>query len=211
MRSGVLRTGAPTLLAIVVVGMIVATCDGAGRSGSAGRSTGAPVSPGPTAGQTTTPAPATGTPATTPSSSAGLGATDSAGAPATTGMSATAGLPPSATLAADGGDPAVGQLGSYTWLDGGSDSPWLPGTPVTVGAGEPLTVAIGGGVAVADWSARRVTAGRTDGSGAIALGSAAGPPVAFAAPAAGTWSLQVTIRFANDLGSAAYYWRLTVR
>jgi len=126
-------------------------------------------------------------------------------------MSATAGLPPSATLAADGGDPAVGQLGSYTWFDGGSDSPWLPGTPLTVGAGEPLTVAIGGGVAVADWSARRVTAGRTDGSGAIALGSAAGPPVAFAAPAAGTWSLQVTIRFANDLGTAAYYWRLTVR
>ena len=124
---------------------------------------------------------------------------------------ASAGLPPSATLAADGGDPAVGQLGSYTWLDGGSDSPWLPGTPLAVGAGEPLTVAIGGGVAVADWSARRVTAGRTDGSGAIALGGAAGPPVAFAAPAAGTWSVQVTVRFANDLGSAAYYWRLTVR
>ena len=80
-----------------------------------------------------------------------------------------------------------------------------------MGAGEPLTVTIGGGVAVADWSARRVTAGTTDGSGAIALGQAAGPPVAFAAPAAGTWSLQVTVRFANDLGSATYYWRLTVR
>ena len=57
--------------------------------------------------------------------------------------STTAGAPPAATLAADGGDPAVGQLGSYTWLDGGSDSPWLPGTPLTVGAGEPLTVTIG--------------------------------------------------------------------
>ena len=210
MRSGVLRTGAPTLLAIVVVGMIVATCDSAGRSGSAGGSTGAPVSPGPTAEPTAT-----------------RGTRDRHSGRDTVVLvrpggdrqrrrighaaSAIAGLPPSATLAADGGDPAVGQLGSYTWLDGGSDSPWLPGTPLTVGAGEPLTVAIGGGVAVADWSARRVTAGRTDGSGAIALGEAAGPPVAFAAPAAGTWSVQVTVRFANDLGSAAYYWRLTVR
>jgi hypothetical protein len=211
MRSGVLRIGAPTLLAIVVVGMIVATCDSAGRSGSAGGSAGAPVSPGPTAGATGTPAPATGTPAATPSSSSDPAATASTGPSAATGTSATAGLPPSATLAADGGDPTVGQLGSYTWLDGGSDSPWLPGTPLTVGPGEPLTVAIGGGVAVADWSARRVTAGRTDGSGAIALGAAGGPPVAFAAPGTGTWSVQVTVRFANDLGSAAYYWRLTVR
>lgn len=205
MRSGVLRTGAPTLLAIVVVAMIVATCDRIGRSGSAAGSAGAPMSPGPTAESTATLAPATGTPAPTPSSSSDPAATGSAGASAITG------LPPSATLAADGGDPAVGQLGSYTWLDGGSDSPWLPGTPLTVGAGEPLTVAIGGGVAVADWSARRVTAGRTDSSGAITLGGGGGPPVAFAAPGAGTWSLQVTVRFANDLGSAAYYWRLTVR
>ena len=30
-------------------------------------------------------------------------------------------------------------------------------------------------------------------------------------PPPGTWSVQVTVRFANDLGSATYYWRLTVR
>jgi hypothetical protein len=203
MRSGPLRTGAPALLAIVVVGMIVAACDSVGPSGSAGGATGASMSPGPTAEPTATAAPATGTAAATVSSSSPA-ATGSAGA-------SVSGLPPSATLAADGSDPAVGQLGSYTWLDAGSDSPWLPGTPLTVGAGEPLTVAIGDGVAVAEWSARRVTAGRTDGSGAIALGAAAIPPVAFAAPATGTWSVQVTVRFANDLGSATYYWRLTVR
>ena len=205
MRSGVVRAGALALLAVVVVGMIVAACDGAGRSGSSGGSSGASLSPGPTAEPASTAAPATGTQTATrsfPSEPAASGST---------GASATTGLPPSAALAADGGDPAVGQLGSYTWLDGGSDSPWLPGTPVTVGAGEPLTVTIGGGVAVADWSARRVTAGRTDGSGALALGGAAGPPVSFAAPGIGTWSVQVTVRFANDLGSATYYWRLTVR
>jgi hypothetical protein len=204
MRSGVLRTGGRALLAIVLVGTIVAACGSALRSGSAGGSTGSPTQQSPTAQAIGTAAPATGSPTPTSVSSA-----DSA-APGSAGPSAPTGLPPSAALAADGGDPAIGQLGSYTWLDGGSDSPWLPGTSLAVGAGEPLTVTIGGGVAVADWTARRVTAGTTDGSGAIALGQAAGPPVAFAAPAAGTWSVQVTVRFANDLGSATYYWRLMV-
>ena len=37
--------------------------------------------------------------------------------------------PPAATLAVEGGDPVAGQLGSFTWNGGGSDSPWLPGAP----------------------------------------------------------------------------------
>jgi hypothetical protein len=118
--------------------------------------------------------------------------------------------PPSASLAAEGGDAVVGQLGSYTWLDGGSDSPWLPGAPISVGALEPLTVAIGGGVPVADWSARRAPAGSATGAGAVALGGG-GPPVAFTAPGPGTWSVQLIVRFAGDLGSATYYWQLAVR
>lgn len=204
MRSGVVRTGARAPLAIAVIATIFAACGDAGRSGPADGSTSGPTRPGPTAEPS-----GTGAPTSAPSMIVSLSA-----APASTGSagpSAPAGLPPSATLAAEGGEPATGQLGSYTWLDGGSDSPWLPGTSLTVGAREPLTVTIGGGVGVADWSARRVTAGTSDGSGAIELGQAAGPPVAFAAPAAGSWSVQVTVRFANDLGSATYYWRLTVR
>ena len=192
-------------MGIAIVATIVVACDSAGHSGPAGGSTSTPTRPGPTAEPAGTAAPATGTPTASDASSADPASTGSAG------PSTPASVPPSATLAADGGEPAIGQLGSYTWLDGGSDSPWLPGAPVTVGAGEPLTVTIGGGVAVADWSARRVAAPTTDGSGAIALGQAAGPPVAFAAPPAGTWSVQVTVRFANDLGSATYYWRLVVR
>lgn len=118
--------------------------------------------------------------------------------------------PPQATLAAEGGDPVVGQLGSFTWADGGSDSPWLPGAPVTVGAGEPLTVALGDGVAIAGWTARRVPAGTTDGAGAVGLGG--GPaPARFAAPAPGSWSVQVDVTFADDLGTAVYYWQVTVR
>jgi len=197
-------TGVRVSLAIVVVATIFAACGGAGQSGSAEGAPGATTRPGPTAEPIGTGAP-TSAPTVIVSLSAEPASTGSAGPPV------PARLPPSAGLAAEGGERAIGQLGSYTWLDGGSDSPWLPGTSLTVGAGEPLTVTIGGGVGVAEWSARRVTAGTSDGSGAIALGQAAGPPVAFGAPAAGTWSIQVTVRFANDLGSASYYWLLTVR
>ncbi len=117
--------------------------------------------------------------------------------------------PPPASLAAEGGDPVVGQLGSFTWGDGGSDSPWLPGAPLTVGGGERLAVSIAGGVPVASWSATQVRGGMSNGTGGVALGSGA-PPITFAAPAPGAWSVQATIRFAGDLGSATYYWQLTV-
>jgi hypothetical protein len=53
-------------------------------------------------------------------------------------------------------------------------------------------------------------AGTTDATGADAL-EGGGPPVAFAAPEPGTWSVQVNVRFGGDLGSAAYYWELAVR
>ena len=176
MRSGVVKIGAHGLLAIVLVATIVAACDSAGRRRVGRRSLGRADAPG----------------SDRPGDRDGGdrdrhpdGVRRVLGRPGVDGqrriVDARQRATP-ATLAADGGEPAIGQLGSYTWLDGGSDSPWLPGTPLTVGAGEPLTVTVGGGVAVADWSARRVTAGTTDGSGAVALGQAAGPPVAFAAP-----------------------------
>ena len=118
--------------------------------------------------------------------------------------------PPAATLAVEGGDPVTGQLGTFIWGDGGSDSPWLPGSPIAVGTGEHLTVALADGVGVATWSAKRVPAGTTDGSGAVGLGTG-GPPIAFDAPGAGSWSVQVTVDFDGGLGSASYYWLVTVR
>lgn len=124
--------------------------------------------------------------------------------------SLTSAEPPSAALAAEGGDAVAGQLGSFTWNGGGSDSPWLPGTPIELGAGEPLTVTVADGVVVSDWSARRVPAGTANGSGAVGLGG--GPaPITFRAPDPGSWSVQVLVRFASGLGSASYYWQLTVR
>ena len=124
---------------------------------------------------------------------------------------AQADAPPGASLNAEGGDPVAGQLGSYTWAGGGSDSPWLPGSPIAVGAGEPLAVRLDAAPAVADWSATRVVAGTTDGSGAMSLASAEGEPIRFMAPAAGRWSIQVQVRFGGGSDSAAYYWLLDVR
>ncbi len=53
-------------------------------------------------------------------------------------------------------------------------------------------------------------AGTTNGTGAVGLG-AGGPPATFAVPGRGRWSVQVAVRFADGLGSATYYWELTVR
>ena len=123
----------------------------------------------------------------------------------------TADSPPGATLAAEGGDPVAGQLGSFTWAGSGSDSPWLRGTPATVGAGEPLTIRFDAPVVVANWSATRVAAGTTDGSGAVALASAEAEPIRFVAPPAGHWSVQIQVRFGSGSDSATYYWLLDVR
>jgi len=119
--------------------------------------------------------------------------------------------PPGATLSVEGGDPLAGQLGSYTWAGGGSDSPWLQGSAVRAGAGEPLTVRLDRATVVADWAATRVVAGTTDGSGGVSLASAEGEPIRFIGPAAGHWSVQVQVRFDGGSDSATYYWLLEVR
>lgn len=117
--------------------------------------------------------------------------------------------PPDAFLAAEGGDPVGGQLGTYVWLDTGSDSPWLPGTPLAVGAGEPLTLTLDPDGEIVAWTARLVPAGAVGPAGARTLGEGSGSP-AFEAPEAGTWSLQVFLRFGPVAGEASYFWQLEV-
>jgi hypothetical protein len=168
-------------LAIPLVALVVSACATGGPSSSVAAS--APAATPPPAEVVATPSPAGSVAATEP---------------------------PAATLAVEGGDPVTGQLGTFIWGDGGSDSPWLPGSPITIGAGERLTVALADGVGVATWSAKRVVAGTTDGSGAVGLGTG-GPPIAFGAPEVGSWSVQVTVDFDDGLGSASYYWLVTVR
>ncbi len=177
-------------LAMLAIAFLAGACTGASPSGSAGPSVAGSAPP--------SSAPA-GTPPAVPSLSV------------TASLSATE--PPAASLAVEGGDPVTGQLGTFTWGDGGSDSPWLPGSPIAVGAGERLTVTIGAAIGVATWSAKRIAAGTTGGAGTtgpIGLGTG-GPPIAFDAPETGSWSVQVTVDFDGGLGSATYYWFVTVR
>ena len=190
-RTPATRVGVRILL-LASIGLVAAAC-GSGPATASG-------SPATTATSSVTPSiPATST-----------GSPAISAVPATPSPSTLPATPPAATLAVEGGDPVAGQLGSYTWDGGGSDSPWLPGTAITVGSGERLTGAIDPDVAVAAWSARRVPAGTADGAGAVGLGDGAAP-IAFDAPAAGHWSIQLTVGYADELGSAVYYWDVTVR
>jgi hypothetical protein len=143
----------------------------------------------------------------------GLATTPSAVPSPSVSASLSATEPPAATLAVEGGDPVTGQLGTFIWGDGGSDSPWLPGSPIAAGTGERMTISIAGPVAVATWSAKRISEADTGGTGptgAISLGTG-GPPIAFDAPETGSWSVQVTVDFDGGLGTATYYWLVTVR
>ena len=118
--------------------------------------------------------------------------------------------PPEALLAVEGGDPVMGQLGTNTWKNGGSDAPWLRGAPITVGAGEPLTVTFLPGFDVASWRTRYVPAASDGQSGGASLGEGVGQPT-FQAPAAGSWTVDVTVEFKVENGRAEYYWRLDVQ
>jgi hypothetical protein len=147
----------------------------------------------------------TGAAATPVAVTSGTRATPSASEVASPSTSA---FPPDASLAADGGDPVVGQLGSFTWGGGGSDSPWLPGAPISVGTGEPLSVRLADATRIAAWTAVRAPVTATSGAGAVPAGEGSGP-IAFAVADPGRWTVAVTIRFDGG-DSATWFWQLDV-
>ena len=172
---------------VVVVGMALA-CSPAASSGSGSA---APPGIGSVA---------------SPTSSAVNGGPSSGGpSPTVPGRDA----PPEALLAAEGGDPVPGQLGTYVWLETGSDSPWLPGVPLAVGAGEPLTVTLAPDGEIRAWTASYVPATARGPEGASSLGDGAGTPQ-FEAPGPGVWTVEVLVEFASGVGEAHYFWRLQV-
>ena len=118
------------------------------------------------------------------------------------------GDPPIGSIQVEGGDPVVGQLGTYSWAGGGSSSPWLPGAPIAVGAQETLQVTVEPGTVVTDWTARIAPADDQDGAQAAVIASGVGAPV-LGAPKRGSWTLAVTVTY-GELGSATYAWRLDV-
>lgn len=117
--------------------------------------------------------------------------------------------PPDALLSAEGGDPVAGQLGTYLWLQSGSDSPWLPGAPIAVGAGEPLSVSVVPDGDIRAWAARYVPAAAAGPEGATTLGDGTGQP-RLDAPGPGAWTVELFVEFAAGAGEASYFWRLEV-
>ncbi len=158
------------------------------------------------------PSPAASTTPVTPATPIATNTPEPTQEPAMTPAPTVAGIdsPPDALLAAEGGDPVMGQLGTNTWKNGGSDAPWLRGAPITVGAGEPLTVTFLPGIDVASWRTRYVPAASDGQTGGASLGEGVGQPT-FQAPAAGSWTVAVTVTFHEENGRADYYWRLDVQ
>jgi hypothetical protein len=117
--------------------------------------------------------------------------------------------PPAASLAVEGGDPVEGELGSFGWLNGGSDSPWLPGNPIHVGMGERLTLTLAEPVGLDTWSVSRSPVDQL-GDQLVGMGAGSTAPIVFDPPPVGTWSVSVSIWVADNLGSATYYWRMDV-
>lgn len=118
--------------------------------------------------------------------------------------------PPAASIAVDGGDPVVGELGSFAWENSGSDGPWLDGSPIHVGAGEELVFTLAEPVALETWMVSRVAPGNRDGTTATGMAEGSGEPVSFPAPPRGSWSVSVSVLFADNLGGAVYYWLIDV-
>ena len=119
--------------------------------------------------------------------------------------------PPDGLLAVDGGDPVVGELGTWTWRNAGSDAPWLPGYAIHVGAAEQLTFAMAERVPIESWTVSRVPPSSVPGSdGVVGMGDGTTGVITVAAPPVGTWSVSVHVYFADNLGDATYYWAVTV-
>jgi hypothetical protein len=120
--------------------------------------------------------------------------------------------PPDATLQVEGGDPVIGQLGSFGWNGAASDAPYLPGFPIHVGNGERLTFRMLSPVTIGQWQVSRVPPSSVPGGvdGLVGMGEGTGNAISFAAPPKGTWAVSVSVWFAEPLGSAVYYWKVIV-
>jgi hypothetical protein len=121
--------------------------------------------------------------------------------------------PPTALLLVEGAFPVAAQLGSYTWLGGGSDAPWLQGSPAGLPAGEQLRVELRPALPILRWSVRYAPAGADGPGGAVELGEGLirGRVLESEAPPRGRWTVELFVTFGAGLGSARYYWLVDVR
>jgi hypothetical protein len=102
----------------------------------------------------------------------------------------------------------AGALGGYTFRGTGSDSPWLPGTPIAVPAtGGAAQILLDPPVGIATWLARRAPPGDKTGAAATTIASGSGP-IAFSLDGR-PGTLVVLVEFADNQGSAAWFWQLS--
>jgi len=120
--------------------------------------------------------------------------------------------PPLAVLTVPNRPPIEGTVGSYTWDGFASDSPWIPGDgPVLVAPDVLAHVRLPAGVEVSEWVARYAPLDGTtvDDAAAVVQQDGASAEIDFPAPPAGSWSVQLDVRYLGH-GSATYYWRFEV-
>lgn len=116
--------------------------------------------------------------------------------------------PPLALLSVAARPAVAGALGGYTFRGTGSDSPWLPGTPIAMPAtGGAAQILLDPPVGIATWRARRAPPGDKTGAAATTIASGSGPIVFSLDGRPGT--LVVLVEFADNQGSAAWFWQLS--
>jgi hypothetical protein len=118
-------------------------------------------------------------------------------------------LPPDAAVLVAGADALVGQLGGYTWRNGGSDAPWLQGTRGTIASARPLQFGLSRDVPIDEWSVACAAAGQQSPERLVPL-DPTGAPLEVVPPPAGRWTVVLRVRFGQGLGDAAWYWTLIV-
>ena len=190
---------ATSLVALLAVACAVGS-PGADRAG--GAATPAPTGPSMSEPVTDAPAPSSGKPSAT----------------VTTSPERTPQEPPVAVLSGPGITAAEGEIGGYTYRDGGSDSPWLPAPSlerVRVATGATLSVRLAGNATITNWVARIAPASDRQGERqrGLARGGSERVPadvIRFPAPPSGEWVLMVELTYGGGLGSGGYYWRLEV-
>ena len=130
--------------------------------------------------------------------------------------------PPLASLVLADGTEHDGTVGTYCYRESCSDSPFWPTAdsldPVELAsAGAQLGVELPAGFEFVAWVARY--AARDDyqaetvyplGSGGSADGTAQIGQATFDAPPSGEWLVEVSLTFADGVGSANYYWLVAV-
>ena len=120
--------------------------------------------------------------------------------------------PPAAALVRETvpGEPVPGALGSFTWVDEGSDAPWIvPRTGAVAAPGTPVAVTFDPPAAASSWIARWAPVTPT-GAGEVDTAAEGTDQVTIVTPdTPGAWSLQVEARFGEGR-SATWYWRVDV-